>query len=76
MAIVNYIIVLSLLLSLVWCQNVIQLQTKTGDEDGDGMNTGSIDIELYNSAFVRCRIEDLDGNGNDFKKGNIDTFEV
>ena len=72
----KFLCILSLSCSLVLSQNVVQLETKTGDGDDDGMTAGNIDIELYNNAFVRCTIENMDASGNTFKKGNIDTFQV
>lgn len=63
--------------SLVSSQAVIEIQTKTGPGEDDGMKPGSsLDIEIFNKDFLRCVALDLNSQGTNFNPGRIDSFAV
>ena len=57
---------------------IYQIKTKTGEDDNDGMGSlGHIDLYVYypSQGQDHCTIVHLNGEGNDFQPGAIDTFE-
>lgn len=72
-------VLLVVLLGTTWAQSddwkITFLETKTATGNDAGMTFGNVDIEIINRDFDLCKISNLDGKGDDFRPGAIDTFE-
>lgn len=62
--------------SMTTSQLIINLETKTMDTSDAGMTFGNIDVDIFNNEPRPCSITNLDGEGDDFQKGDINVFEV
>ena len=62
-------------LQLAACQNVVRIETKTGDQVDAGMLHGTIDIEIKTIDSTSCVIEELESNTfGGFEQGFINFF--
>jgi len=51
---------------------LVQIETKTLDQDGAGQTVGSIDVEIINADFDRCNAQ----FGGRFARGGVNVFIV
>ena len=60
---------------MITCQNVVRLETKTGDQVDAGMLLGTIDVEIITLDSTSCKIEELEANTfGGFEQGFINIF--
>ena len=65
-------VLISFVTSEVEGQTVVQIHAKTTDEDGAGMNRGTVDMELENMAGDACKITEMStGSSDDYSRGEI-----
>ena len=65
-------VLISIATSEVEGQTVVQIHAKTTDEDGAGMNRGTVDMELENAVGDACKITEMStGSSDDYTRGEI-----
>ena len=64
-----------LLFHLTTAQHIVRVETKTADADGAQMNFAQVNLRIFAKNLVdSCLIENLDSDGNNFQKGELDVF--
>ena len=68
-------VVLAIIPLLVTAQQIIRVETKTGDVEDASMILGTIDIQIHGGALHSCDIIELDVESvGGFGQGQIDVF--